>query len=44
MSSSAVYEPIVFVFNVGFNTDTREERRVLSKDPEEMELLTCKPG
>lgn len=44
MSSSAVYVPIVLVFNVGFNTDTQEERRVLSRDPEEMELLPCKPG
>lgn len=31
------------VFNTGFNTDLQEIRRILSKDPEEMELLLCKP-
>lgn len=39
MSSSAVCVPVVFVFNTGFNTDTQEERGILPKDPEEMELL-----
>lgn len=43
-SSSAVCVPVVFVSNIGLNTDTQEERRILSKDPEEMELLPCKPG
>lgn len=31
------------VFNMGFNTDLRERRRILPKDPEEMELLPCQP-
>lgn len=44
ISSSVVCVPVVFVFNIGFNTDIQERRRFLSKDPEERELLPCKPG
>ena len=42
--SSVVCVQVVFVFNIGFNIDIQERKRILSKDPEEMELLPCKPG
>lgn len=41
---SVVCVQVVFVFNIGFNIDIQERRRILSKGPEEMELLPCKPG
>lgn len=37
---SAACVKVVFVFNIGFNADIQKRRRVLSKDPEEMELQT----
>jgi len=42
--ASVVCVQAVFVFNIGFNTELQERRRILSKDPEDMELLPCKPG